>query len=259
MADEESRQRGPYTVAYPVDFTPQGDTTQVAFRKHIDEIIRIYGILTGLDAATLDADDVHEILNEHINSTNPHPNYRPSISWNDLTNKPGLDSLSGTLNASKVYGNLSNATIDSGKVNGLSTYLDGYLGGRIPTDKGDGITAGSLNENGYVKFNNGLIIQWGKMDFKSSHAGSNGPDGHGTVSFPMQFPNNCYSVVATVGSLIANPNSQYLPSIYDIDIRVYVDFTTKSYFCYYTSGTVNISAGSNLTKDLKANYIAIGA
>ena len=248
MADEESRQRGPYTVAYPVDFTPQGDTTQVAFRKHIDEIIRIYGILTGLDAATLDADDVHEILNEHINSTNPHPNYRPSISWNDLTNKPGLDSLSGTLNASKVYGNLSNATIDYNKVNDLPTYLSGYLSGRIPADKGDGITAGSLNENGYVKFNNGLIIQWGRGADQSSYDSSTNAT---WVSFPVSFSSKCLNIVAN--------GHKHSATRYGLRTQVEIVQKTTTGFSYIHDtdfGTTPTGGGVNTSWYLE--YMAIG-
>ena len=46
-----------------------------------------------------------------------------------------------------------------------------------------GITTSSLNNNGYVKFLNGLIIQWGT--------------GSGNISFPIPFPNKCFSVTSS--------------------------------------------------------------
>lgn len=50
---------------------------------------------------------------------------------------------------------------------------DGTLGG---------IIGGSLTQNGWVKFSNGLILQWGRG------AGTN-------VTFPISFPNNCFTAI----------------------------------------------------------------
>ena len=177
-----ARVRGPYSVAFPVNFTSKGDTTRDAFKKHMDEISRIYGILTDFDKDVANTEGITGELTKHINSSNPHPNYKPSVSWSDLKNKPGLDDLSGTLSASKVKGELTNATIASGKITGLEAFVNG----KIPESKGDGITNANLSENGHVKFNNGLIIQWGV----SSKA--KGTIGH--VTFPIKFPNKCFVV-----------------------------------------------------------------
>jgi hypothetical protein len=46
----------------------------------------------------------------------------------------------------------------------------------------------SLNQSGYQKLPGGLIIQWGR----------NAPNG--TVTFPIAFPNACFTVVATAGT-----------------------------------------------------------
>lgn len=51
---------------------------------------------------------------------------------------------------------------------------------------GGGIIAASLAANGYVKFANGFILQWG--------TGTCSSDG---ISFPIAFPNGCYAVLAT--------------------------------------------------------------
>lgn len=51
---------------------------------------------------------------------------------------------------------------------------------------GGGIVAQSLAQNGWVKFSNGLIIQWGFASNPNS------------VTFPLAFPNNLYCVNTTV-------------------------------------------------------------
>ena len=172
---------GPFNVGYPVNFTSGGDTTRDAFSKHIQEIERIYGYLNALDAGKVSASDVSSLtgavgslntyLTNHINSTNPHPNYSPS--WSDLTNKPNLADLSGNLPMSRITGNL-----DASRITNLP-------------DSGDGITDDDISGNGYVKFNNGLIIQWG-VDLKDA----SGAWEH-SVTFPIAFPSICFSVVAS--------------------------------------------------------------
>ena len=47
MADDR------FKVGYPVDFRSGGDTTQQAFGKHIQEIVKIYGDLNALNAESL--------------------------------------------------------------------------------------------------------------------------------------------------------------------------------------------------------------
>lgn len=184
-----ARVRGPYSAAFPVNFTSKGDTTRDAFKKHMDEISRIYGILTDFDKDVANTEGITGELTKHINSANPHPNYKPSISWSDLTGKPGLDDLSGTLSASKVKGELTNATIASGKVTGLESFVKGLLPNGSSSDKGDGITSSNLSANGYVKFNNGLIIQWGNTRIDTKNASTV------DITFPTAFTLTCYSVI----------------------------------------------------------------
>lgn len=47
-----------------------------------------------------------------------------------------------------------------------------------------GIVESDLSQNGYVKFANGLIIQWGTSD-------------GGVVTFPVQFPNKVLNVIVS--------------------------------------------------------------
>lgn len=175
----------PYSVAYPVNFRSGGDTTRDAFRKHIDEIERIYGIINAVNADKVSSSGVTSAINSaiaaHQNSTNPHPNWRPSYSFSDIT---------GTIDASKVSGKLTNANIDYGKVNGLGDYVRGL----IPA--GNGITEKSLDINGgYVKFQNGLILQWGKTIDQHEYVSANIEN---EATFSKEFPTTCYVVVAQV-------------------------------------------------------------
>ena len=161
----------PVGVGYPVDFRSGGDTTRDAFGKHIQEIERIYGMLNALDAGKVGASDVsgsigsvNSSLTAHINSSNPHPNWKPSLSG-----------LSGKLDASRI--------------SGLTSLIDG----RIPAASGDGITSGSLNDNGYVKFKNGLIIQWGKTANQFSYVAPSTATTHKFSA--LEFPEECFVVV----------------------------------------------------------------
>ena len=190
---------GPFNVGFPVNFTSGGDTTKDAFSKHIEEIKRIYGILNALDAGKVSASDVSSLtgtvgnlntaLTNHINSTNPHPNYQPS--WSDLTNKPNLADLSGNLPMSRITGNL-----DASRITNLPT------GG---VDKGDGITDSSLSKSGYVKFNNGLIIQWGISKYTNTALAN-------YHAFNTPFTEQCYAV--TIQSVKTDwadlPNKKYI-------------------------------------------------
>lgn len=53
-------------------------------------------------------------------------------------------------------------------------------------DDGAYIVAANLAQNGYVKFSNGLILQWGVATQKDY-----------ATSFPLTFPAKCLAVVAT--------------------------------------------------------------
>ena len=178
---------GPFSVGYPVAFRSGGDTTREAFGKHIQEIEKIYGILNALDAGKVSSEDLSGIiggsidskLQAHVNSTNPHPNWK--INFSDLT---------GNLDASKVVGNLTNAYIDASHVNNLASIVSGL----IPSgqDKGDGITDSDIKSNGYVKFNNGLIVQWGKTENQYEYVHANTANEH---KFKIEFPSQCFTVI----------------------------------------------------------------
>ena len=114
---------GPFKPIYPVDFRSSGDTTTAAFGKHIQEIERIYGIINSLDADKISASEITDKLNEHINSSAPHPNLALSSLLGDLD----IARITGNLAASRVSGTLSNANINTDKVNNLETYVKNLI------------------------------------------------------------------------------------------------------------------------------------
>ena len=64
-----------------------------------------------------------------------------------------------------------------------SIYYDGEtLKACADSIGGGGIVAALLEQNGYVKFANGLILQWGVTDERT------------TVTFPIAFRQSCYTV-----------------------------------------------------------------
>ena len=210
---------GPFSVGYPVDFKSGGDTTRDAFGKHIQEIEKIYGILNALNADKMSASDmsglsssisnINTALTNHINSTNPHPNYKPS--WSDLTGtKPNLADFGGNLDASRII--------------------------NLPTvsDKGDGITESISAQNGYAKFNSGLIIQWGRSSLNLGATVTN-------VSFGKEFSTGCWLVV---GNTSSSNNS--------IDPAVTINSWDKKGFQAVSHGDAYY--GSSITY----TYIAIG-
>ena len=175
---------GPFNVAYPVLFRSGGDTTRVAFGKHIQEIEKIYGILNALDSDKISASDLDSKLG----------NFKPNMSFNDISGNLDMDRISGNLDFSRINGNipasrviglLSNANIDAANVNGLNSLVTSL----IPDNKGDGILDVEPEKNGYAVFANGLLIQWGVSNKASNHIG------HAT--FSKKFPHQCLVVVAS--------------------------------------------------------------
>ena len=95
-------------------------------------------------------------------------------------------------------------------------------------DDGAYIIAANLAQNGYVKFSNGLILQWGSIVTGQANNGT-------SVAFPIPFAVSCYTIVAhhTEDTNYMNPCVQTYSR---------VDFT------YYNENT----RGSNF------NWIAVG-
>ena len=90
-----------------------------------------------------------------------------------LTGSPTAPTQGTSDNSTKI----ANTAFVRNLINQFKT--DGTLGG---------IVGGSLTQNGWVKFSNGLILQWGS---------ANGIDGSNPpwYNFPISFPDICYQVV----------------------------------------------------------------
>lgn len=170
-----------FAEEYPVNFKSGGDTTKDAFWKHIQEIKRIYGILNALNAASASSSGlggvISEELKKHVESSNPHPNWKLKLS-----------DLSGELDASRVSGQLTKATIDASRVNGLSA----VIGGQVPEmpDLNEVFPSSKLKSTGYIKLINGLMIQWGSSDELT--------EVNEKYSFPEKFANDCFVVLGTL-------------------------------------------------------------
>ncbi|GLV28203.1 hypothetical protein TomTYG75_07260 [Sphingobium sp. TomTYG75] len=59
------------------------------------------------------------------------------------------------------------------------------------------VAASSLSANGYIKLQNGLIIQWGKGAIQSN---TDNPADAQTITFPIAFPTAVFSVVLSTES-----------------------------------------------------------
>ena len=106
---------GPFSVEYPVNFYSGGDTTKEAFGKHIQEIQRIYGLINSLNADKVSASEVTNLIQPHINSTDPHPNW--IIDLSKTTGNLAASRLSGTLSSSVI------PTLSTSKISGLENYI----------------------------------------------------------------------------------------------------------------------------------------
>ena len=64
------------------------------------------------------------------------------------------------------------------------------------------VVAESLSDDGYVKFANGLIIQWGSVTVPNDTLNY-------AITFPLAFPNSCFQVVAspTVSTVTTEDNA----------------------------------------------------
>ena len=85
-------------------------------------------------------------------------------------------------------------------------------------DDGAYIVAALLGQNGYAKFSNGLILQWGLSDNMQ----------YQTITFPISFPRNCYHVTWMA---ISSATNAYKAS-------GYVNSVTRNSF-YATADDIN--------------------
>lgn len=158
-----------FSVGYPVKFWTGGDTTRDAFGKQIQEIERIYGILNALGTGKASYEEISSAINGHKFEANPHPYWKPSMSFNDLS-----------------------GTVDAAKVSGLQ---------EIVKENANGITNSNLDTGGYVKFSNGLLMQWATPVVPSVMDISSGYDNssflYAKVPFRYKYTKQCLTVSLT--------------------------------------------------------------
>ena len=101
-----------------------------------------------------------------------------------------------------------------------------------------GIVSANLAQNGYVKFANGFILQWGYFSTNSS-----GNTSTVQVTYPLQF-NSLFAL-----SISGTPKSQSAHGVVQTSIN---NFSNTSFKCWFTSYSENYGIG------LKFFWIAIG-
>jgi hypothetical protein len=88
--------------------------------------------------------------------------------------------------------------------------------------------AASKTAEGYQKLPSGLIIQWGQV-------GSIAGNGNATMTYPMAFPNACFSVVA-----IAGANNIGQPAISGVNASI---SNKTGFIAYNTSASLATQPG----------------
>ena len=198
-----------YDITYPIDFRSGGDSVKAAFSKLIEEVRTIYGILNELAG-----DDFTDAQRASILAS--------------LTGNIDGSRITGTLTASKVSGALTNATVASGNVTGLREEITRL----IPEASGYGITESEIADTGYVKFANGLIVQWGNSGAVF------GESAEALFFYPFRFIN-----VLTVQVTLQDSDRA---SVVNIKLLEYGEAGIKCYLSGGISSTVSV------------NYLAIG-
>ena len=190
----------PCEPMFPVRFESGGDTTTQAFGKHIWEIQRIYSLLNALDAGKAGSNEIVDAIKSithntlsglqgggggdyyHLTRAQVDKLDGAPASWELLKQHNRLNGLQGG-DGSNYY-HLS----EEEKIKLMEIIHSGGGGG------GSGITEEKISDNGYVKFGNGLILQWGRSNVTKNSSNSGGT---GTVTFPIAFPVVCYAVVGS--------------------------------------------------------------
>ena len=108
------------------------------------------------------------------------------------------------LNAINVFSSTSVFNSNKGSVGANDLNFIKQTTAELATE-GGGIIAQSLGTNGYVKFANGLILQWGVWN-----CNYHGENVHTTCTLPISFTSNFYAGAATLTELayngVATPN-----------------------------------------------------
>ena len=125
-----------------------------------------------------------------------------SVAWSGVTGKPGTyppsahnhDSAYPSVTGARASGTWGISISGNADSATNADKLDGYhasdIINRISAANTGGIVAASLTENGYAKFANGLILQWGNAKGKEDEEDN-------YTTFPIAFPSTCFVVLLT--------------------------------------------------------------
>ena len=201
-----------YSAGYRINDEPNGDTVSEAFSKVKAETERVYGILNELKNNDLTPSELENLKTGYIDGSRVTGTIRGYVDGSHVT---------GTINGGLITGALTQATIGSGKVTGLEAFVKGLLPREeeSSSDKGDGITSSSLSKNGYVKYNNGFMLQWGVISLINKTGTY-----RASVTFPTPFTSNCLAVIPSGGIIEGIPTLTGF-EVFTHDTDVYANST----------------------------------
>ena len=187
--------------------------------------------------------------------------FKPKLSFSDISGTLDMSKITGNLDFSRITGNvpaarvtgtLSNANIAAANVTGLEALVKGLI--PAPSSaKGDGITDIEAEENGYAKFANGFMLQWGLTKIPEQSGNSSGTHSYTScavdIKFPVAFSNKCLNVNISP----CNSDAKYEPLMVSLSTA----FITKSgCSCSFspTAKEIIVTTG----KELCISYFAVG-
>lgn len=146
-----------------------------------------------------------------------------------LKNAPKQDLSPYAKLASPAFTGTPTAPTASKTTNNTQLATTAFVQALVGAVNNGGIVAQSLGPNGFVKFANGLILQWGLAD--NQHSGGYAQE---TISFPIPFSTSCYGVI---GNTFGNGASSYGYSIYNKSNNSFVVFKGVAQFVWMALGT----------------------
>jgi hypothetical protein len=202
---------------YPVDTTAGGDTIYDGFVKAESEFDNVYDKLNQLRIARA--------------GTTPPADAEVNELWLDTSvTPPILKRYDGTSWVDVEPADLILSKILT--VDGEGSGLDADLIRGLPGD-----FTNSIVSSGYQKLPSGLIIQWGQV--------TNDGTGLLSVTFPIAFPNACFSVTYsdTVGIVPSAAHTTYINNITTTGMQVDIN---------------NSDGAANTDTGIVVSWIAIG-
>lgn len=127
--------------------------------------------------------DIRRILDDKAPITSPALTGTPTVPT--ASKGTSTDQIASTAFVAQAVAALNG--LDS--IDGLAKAIEGKI-------EKQGIVASSLETNGWVKFANGLIVQWGTSVTAKI----------GTVTFPVSYPQQCFGVQANSCQLVNSSN-----------------------------------------------------